>query len=286
MRSKRFLLPSVGLATACALSVLSASEALAQDTRDVQERWDTFSADVTVRHRRITADGSSIGTETPPLRYRWERSETPAGWKTIMTVQPPAASEQRAMGRPQDPRFDIARVEDDGDGTAPRVFNRLDQRIELPGGTLNPLASARHLLPETARLAAEDRAPALAPTSGRNWVDGVVADPAKTQGRREALIRRFGREAGKVRGLSRFLKREGNRTEEVLTDPSSAVPLEMNVSEGGRLVWHARFAYSRDARGASTRRAIHVEHLVSEAGERVATDLELANVRLERRNQP
>lgn len=283
MCSRRSPLPSAGLAIACALSVLSASEASAQQTPPLDVSWDTFSADVTVQHRRLTSDGLPIGTDPPPVRYRWERTEAAAGWKTVLTFHPLAASEQRATGRPQDLQYGVARVEDDGDGTPPRVFNRLGQRMPLPAASDVGLSSARHLLPETARLAAEDGAQLPTSLNGREWVESVIADPAKTQGRREELRRHFGRQAGKVRGLHRFVKAEANRTEEVLTDPTSALPIEMNVSEGGRLVWHGRFAYSRDRRGASTRRAMHVEQVVSETGERLSTDVELANVRLERR---
>ncbi len=284
MCSRRSPLPSAGLAIACALTVLSASRVLAQSAPAMYlSSWDTFSADVTVRHRRLRSDGSPNGIDAPPVRYRWERTETAAGWKTVLTFQPPPAAEQRAIATPQDARFEVARVEDDEDGTPARVFNRLGQRMELPGANDGRLSNARHLLPATAALAAADNGQRSTSVSGREWVDSVIADPARTQERRAGLRRQFGRPTGKVRGLNRFVRTEANRTEELLADPTSALPLEMNVVEGGRLVWHGRFAYSGDRGGASTRQAMHVEQIMSEAGERLSTDLELANVRLERR---
>lgn len=281
---------SLGLALAMALVSLSSLDA--QDTRRSTRAagaltdWDTVSADVIVQHRRVRSDGTLLGAQSLPVRYKWERSAGPGGWRTVMTFPPsPAAMAASASLRPQDAQFQIGRIEDDGDGTPIRIYNRRGQQMRLPAVQALGLASARHLLPEAAQRAAEQAQVSSSLSSGgRDWIDNVLAPPAP-EGRRRELTRRFGANRGRARGLQRFVRTEGDETEEVLADPESALPIEVNVARGGRLVWHGRSTYERDARGAFVRRALHVEQLVSERGDRVVTDFQLANVRVERRGR-
>lgn len=77
----------------------------------------------------------------------------------------------------------------------------------------------------------------------------LVAPAAERPGRRSALERRFGRSRGKVRGLDRYLSNDGTKVHEVLVDPESALPAEVNVADGKTLVEHHRFEYARVGRG-------------------------------------
>lgn len=284
MRTRSSPLLGLGMAVAC-LASLSAQDTRGDRADAGSGHWDTFVADVTIRHRRLQRDGTPIGVEPAPIRYRWERTAGPKGWKTVTTFAPPAWGTAAAAGRPQDARYDVARVEDDGDGTPVRAYNRRGEEMRLPPPDALGLKSGRHLLPDTAVLAAE-AAGQSAVTRTDEWIESLIASSNKVDGRRGALKRRYGTHTGKVRGLQRFVKAEGDETEELLADPDSALPMEVNVVRGGRLVWHGRLAYSRDQRGAYVRRAMHVEQVVSDEGERMATDFELANVRVERRGRP
>jgi hypothetical protein len=249
--------------------------------------WDTFVTDVTIRHTRVRSDGTPVGAAARPLRYRWERTLGHLGWKTTLSFHAATgAAESAADARPQDARYEVARLEDDGDGTRLRVFNRRGELMQLPPLEALGLASARQLLPETADLAAGHGLVSTGGEDGREWIENFIASPARLPARRETLRRRFGREVGNVGGLTRFLKTDQGETEEVLADPASGLAVEVNLVRGGRLVFHSRLAYARQKDGAWVRRAMHVEQEVSDAGDRVSTDLELSNIRLERRRQP
>lgn len=279
MRSRSSPLLGLGMALACLMSVHAQERRAADARRESSPTWDTVVADITVRHRRLDREGAPVGPDAVPVRYRWERSRGPSGWKTTMTFAPRAAA--TAHGRPQDERFDLARLEDDGDGTPPRAYNRRGELMALPSPGTIGLQSGRHLLPESARAPLED----VRPLTGGDvdWSENLVAPAAGTATRRQALANRYGNHTGKVRGLHRFVRASAEGMEELLADPDSALPVEMNVTRDGRLVWHGRFAYVRDRRGAYLRRAMHVEQVVSDDGDRLATDLDLANVRIERR---
>lgn len=276
MRSRSSPLLGLGMTLACLMSADAQDHRLAGASVDASSTWDTLVADVTIRHRRLDREGKPIGPDQAPVRYRWERSHGPSGWKTTLTFAARPAPE-----RPQDARFELARLEDDGDGTPARAYNRRGELMALPSPDALGLKSSRHLLPESAAASREGGRPLGG--GDREWVENLVAPAGGAASRRQALKHRFGAHTGKVRGLHRFVRTSDEGTEEVLADPDSALPVEMNVARDGRLVWHGRFAYVRDRRGAYLRRAMHVEQVVSDEGERLATDLDLANVRFERR---
>jgi hypothetical protein len=288
MRSRSAPLLNVRLAALAFVVVLSTGAVRGQaPTLDTAGPWDTFVADVMIRHARVRSDGTPVDVAAPPLRYRWERTLSPSGWKTILSFHAaPGDAEGGADARPQDARYAVARLEDDGDGTRWRAFNRRGELMQLPPLDALGLASARQLLPETAESATGAARVGPGGETGREWIENLIASPARRHTRRETLTRRFGREVGMVSGLTRFLRTEQGETEELLADPVSGLPAEVNLVRGGRLVFHSRLAYSREAEGAWIRRATHVEQEVSDTGERIVTDLELSNVRLERRRQP
>ena len=93
-------------------------------------QWNAFIADVTVRAGRLAADGTPVAVPTAPLQYRWERSQSGAGWKTVMafadrklTVGP--ASARQTIDNP----YAITRIEDDEDGSPLRMYGRDGRRV-------------------------------------------------------------------------------------------------------------------------------------------------------------
>jgi hypothetical protein len=87
----------------------------------------------------------------------------------------------------------------------------------------------------------------------------LVASAASRPARRTTLERRFGVPTGRVRGLDRYVTREGSTVHEMLVHPESALPAEMNVAEGKTLLQHHRFDYRRLADGTWIRRRMASE---------------------------
>jgi hypothetical protein len=247
------------------------------------ETWNTFSADITIRHSRVQADGRPAGGATPAMRYHWERRLTGTGWKSTMTFENETpVSVQSPGGHKQiENPFAIARIEDDEDGTPLRLFDRKGERVHVP----SELQLRRQFNREPGPLVANETALASAVrprTFGREWSETILAMPSKAAARRAALERRFGRAAGRIRALDRFVSTHDQDTTEVLADPQSALPLEINVVRNQALLSHTTMGYVRGEGGALIRRSLRIERAIPDtAGERTATDVEINNVHLE-----
>jgi hypothetical protein len=75
--------------------------------------------------------------------------------------------------------------------------------------------------------------------------ESFLADTEDTPRRRQALEREYGRPAGRLRGLTRYVARRGATTEEVLVAPDTMLPAELNVVKDGVLTEHHAFTYRR-----------------------------------------
>lgn len=106
----------------------------------------------------------------------------------------------------------------------------------LAHGTLElrDASGARIPLPEGA---------GLAPTAPP--AESLLAGTAETAGRRRTLERDYGRPAGTLRGLVRYVARRGAATEEVLVSADTQLPAELNVVKDGVLTEHHAFSYRR-----------------------------------------
>jgi hypothetical protein len=266
-----------------ATAALDAAPAGQAKVAPAAERWNTFSADITIRHSRLNADGRPASGATPAMRYRWERRLTGTGWKSTMTFENEApVSVQSPGGRKQiENPFAIARIEDDEDGTPLRLFDRKGERVHVP----SELQLRRQFNRVSGPLVANETAVANAVrprTFGREWSEAILAMPSKAAARRAALERRFGTAAGRVGALDRFVSTRDQETTEVLADPQSALPLEINVVRSQALVSHTTVGYVRGEGGALIRRSLRIERAIPDtAGERTVTDVEINDVRLE-----
>jgi hypothetical protein len=261
---------------------LASPPLVADQGLSINDDWDTLIADVTVATRRVTRRGEPAGFAAAPWRYRLERSRTPSGWRTAFTVQSPGG---RVLLTPSgstssDDSNEIARIEDDEDGSSPRFYDRRGRRVSAPAGALAAVRPTDvAAIPQVSR-----RRSVHHPGSDSSWVHGLLATPLERSERRAALERSHGRAVGQVRGLDRYLSADGDRVREVLVDPASALAVEINVTRAGMLLSQRVTSYVPGADGTQVKRRVRSERLLSdESGTRAITEIEFTSVRLERR---
>jgi hypothetical protein len=289
---------AIACATAFALAV-SESYLRAIGGSGPEEKWNTFSAEVTIRRGLRDAAHPSGSSDGPAVKYRWERIESGGRWKTTMTV---LAGARPAVitptGQPLTIPPVIVRIEDDGDGSEPRLYNLQGALVRPPAKSDRQKIRANDSVFATTDALTAGRPASLskgaAPADqGRDWVDALLPSFEGKSARRAELQRRFGKAVGNVRGLSRYQQFSGDVTIEVLADDDWGVPMEINILRTGALESHATFEYEAGPNGSLVRRRSRVEHVVA-AGPggsdkwekndaRMVLDVELANVKLEDR---
>lgn len=322
------------MALAWAAAVVLATEAAAQSAvverterrpeltaqqlveRAATDTWDTFTARVVVRRQLVGADGQPVGPRVATdarEEFIWRRMKTSTGWKTTMTlvdgVPRTVRSLQGAVTLPESPT--VSRIEDDEDGTAPRIFNRAGVRLTGPTDALrarvgmSAVGTAERATPEvgSALVSAAEVGTDVLPAEGREWVRALIMSPADQSVRLRSMAQRFGQRVGLVRGLGRYVRdrvdpERGVVVREVLVDEQGGVPIEVNVMEGGSLVSHSLFAYERAVTGAMVRRGVRTERLLSGSsiredgalgralgvsGARVVSEVSYSDIRLEQK---
>jgi len=284
------------LVIACAVALAIAVPSLEADVRSApgpQDRWNRFTADLTIRRTVSPAGRDAVVRSTPATTYRWERVLSGAHWKTTMEVKGSGrAPFVTPTGALQEVAPVVARIEDDGGAEGPRFYGLSGQRLRLPttadrrniGVADEVFAKADALVPADG---GEPR-PASGPEArGRDWIDVLLPSLDKRGARAERLQRRFGLSRGTWRGHDRYLGTAGDDTIEVLIDRTWTVPVEVNVARAGVLRSHTTFAYEPGPGGSMVRRSSHVERVLDDEsagnGARMVVDVEVANVRLEER---
>ncbi len=97
----------------------------------------TATADVTIRHRRVTTDGGPSGPVMPPVSMKLERRQYSGRWRTTLTLLEAAQPMVRTAGGlvTLDNPFLVSRLEfDEGEGDA-RMYDRLGRRLARPTDT-------------------------------------------------------------------------------------------------------------------------------------------------------
>ncbi|HUU33918.1 MAG TPA: hypothetical protein VMW48_07620, partial [Vicinamibacterales bacterium] len=166
-------------------------------------------------------DLGTVLRDLPGSRYRIEQF---AGGRTRMAMLPSTAGPR--VGPLADPYAGMV-VEFDPAGSSLRLLGPNGQ--PLPGAPALPAA--------------------LAPLELSQGGDGFVSQVRDSEKRRGDLGRHFGRRAGSVRRLERYLDTRGARWQEVLVEPATALPVEVNVVQDGRLDEHHEFTYYESAPG-------------------------------------
>jgi len=208
MRSNR---TGWGGATVVIAAAISAGTAAAAAALEPDDPAAGFSAEVTVTHTMVDAKGTRL-RDLPTARYRLDRGADGALRLTML-----ATRSSPARGPLADPFAGIT-VDTAADGGW-RVRGASGQALSGP--------AAAAPLP-------------LVEADG----DSLVVH-GRDRGRRlAALAKRYGRAAGTVRALSRYLERRGRTVEEVLVAPGTGLPVELNRVEDGVLVEQHRFEYT------------------------------------------
>jgi hypothetical protein len=245
---------------------------------------DTFDADISIRQSLVDAKGQLIRTP-PAVAMHITRSLGATGtWKTTLTLtghDKPSVKSGTTVKQLDNP-FLITRMEYDGDGSVPRLFNALGQPVAGPTEAdrlrLKSTVPPGQAVIDWTAVHNQLSTPVIA-ASTSDWIDHVIATPAKRPDRRKAIESKFGKAKGRVNGLDRHVLTEGDAVHEMLVNPDAIVPVELNSVEKGVLVGRTMFGYAPGASGALIRRLTHAERAVPEiAGARVVTDLELTNV--------
>ncbi len=237
--------------------------------------------------RHLVSPAGIVRAEAPAVRYRWTRTQRPRGWTSAIEITQLLAPRIRSanghltMAEPAP----VVRVEDDEDGTAPRVYDRRGRPIRLPSTedrrVLGEPVAGSLEVPRLPHLAAPDLRRVA--SVGREWVDAFIAPASRATARRAALRQQYGGSPGRLRNLDRFVRREGRDTIEVLADAAAGVTVEVNSGRDGQLTARTVVSYAPRADGALVRRAVRTEQALANTAERAVSTMELANVRLERR---
>jgi hypothetical protein len=262
---------------------LVATGQAAQGDRGAASSAEAFSGLLTVRHQRVGADGQPSAAPVPAMVLRFERWPEHGRWKTALTLQSSdpvwieSLSGRRSLPNP----FGLSRLEYD-EGAAPRMYGRAGGLVK------GPTDADRRLLgiPETlrdpnaalaTRLAAMVGGPAA--LAGRGPADGLLVHAHDRPRRRLDLERRFGHPVGTVRGLERFVTQAAGRAQELLIDPETTLPVELNVVHQGRLFSRTIFDYQPSTAGSLLRRRLRTEFaLGSSTDGRMVSEVELTDV--------
>jgi hypothetical protein len=242
----------------------------------------TFTADVAIR-QTYTGSGAGFQAASPALTLRVTGSLASSGPTaiTLTGVERPVVR-SAAGARLIDNPFIVSRMEYDERGGL-RLYNSRGERVRVPeardraafvvGGSLSRQAGI-----DTNRVL-RDRRPA-SPAGG--WADRLVARREERVRRRQLLELAHGAPVGRVAGLDRYLSATEEGLDEVLADPDTALPVEINTVHGGRLVARARFGYEQLDERFLVRRRVSAERVLPDAaGARVVTEIDVTNVHVD-----
>ncbi|ODS57769.1 MAG: hypothetical protein ABS36_04815 [Acidobacteria bacterium SCN 69-37] len=231
-----------------------------------------FSADLVVRHKRVTASGAPMGRQRPDVRMHIVRESRGGRWVTSLSAErAPAALVEGPAGqvRLANP-FQVSRVEFTDGETEPRLYDGQGRRVRPMS------ADDLRLIGATTTLAGGGEGTTETPATG---AAGLLAKADGQAGRRADLERRFGRSTGRVRGLDRYVVATADGRHEVLVAPETALPVEV-VTESAA-AGQMRTGVNYESRGAYgyVRRLLRSEyHFADTAAGRAVTEVELANV--------
>ena len=239
----------------------------------------SFSADLIIRHRRVTLEGTSIGATRPDVVLHVLRERRGQRWVTTLTADRMPAPLVDVPGGPSrlSNPFLVARVELADDEEHPRLFDRRGQPVRaLTSDDLRLVGAARTVRGE------RQEAP------GRGRAGGVFLAGAGDQAeRRLDLARRYGAPAGRVRGLDRYVSTTADGRHEVLVTTDTALPVELFTSSSTAGYMRTGITYEAYGSYGHVRRLMRSEHHFVEAGAgRSATEVELANVVLSSEVRP
>lgn len=177
-----------------------------------------YSAEVEIEESIVDERGTVVEAR-PKTRYRMAMRRTARGIQTEI-VYPEARLYPK--GPLRDPRSGI-RIVTDGNLATARVYDAQNRLLVGP--------------PDV------DAEPAA--VGDRVQASGLVLSDRDARGRRSDFVRRFGPALGRLGGRNRYLGSDGDDVTETLVEPSTMLPVEINVARGGALAHRTSIAYGR-----------------------------------------
>ena len=231
-----------------------------------------FAADVAIRQEHVGADGQRLPGAAPAARYRIEHRAGPNALTRLTMVEFEGMLAESVAGPVAvDNPFLVARMELDHKGV--RLYNRRGDRLQEVTaadrryfGFANPPPAATPL--DTGGMSARSHASNLVVAAGRR------------DERREELERQFGQPRGQVRGLDRYVITRDQSVQEVLVDPVTALPVEVNTVRGAVLASHVRMTHQPLGNGSFLRRSFRAERSLPDTARRIVTTIDVTNVQV------
>lgn len=215
------------------------------------------SVDVRVTQRVLERDGSQAWPMSTQTSFTLQKLRTASGDTKISLAYRPTPQAARTPAVPNP--LDDARVEYDPALGSTTVF-------DAGGRRANP-----RLSPE--------RTPTPALGSFDEWLQALVLRASDVPARREALERTHGRPVGTVGRLTRYVRTQGDTTEEVLADAAWGVPMEVNVLRQDVLEGHVTIEYEATPNGNLQRRRLQSEQLIdARTGRRAVLSVDFSNI--------
>lgn len=242
----------------------------------VDSAWNTYASDVTITMTRFDSAGRKLNKRFIPVVYHIERSMDAKGrWHAVQTFP----SRVRGFVDPGPGKFtpeqvEIARIEDDGDGSPLREFTALGKRIALPSQSSSTQASGTH-----------GAKPLLIPLFDRTWVRSSIVPPALAAQRNNAFAAKFGAPTRTAHGLDQYTSTRGTVSRVFSVDPSNGAVVDVVTSRAGQATDHRSISYSKNSDGSAVRTAVVTEQFLTVPRKsRIVTEIRYANTHLENRN--
>lgn len=243
------------------------------------------SATFTVKSLRLYEDGRPPTKGGPDSAFRIEQSLVDGKWKTVFTVitrEPlPGAIPGSEIGAIV-PQVGL-RIEDGGDGSPIKAYNAAGKQIRLPSSAAGrPLSRGPSSLLPKALFAADLPDGASPERVAGAWLDNLLVRSDAVQSRALAIRDRYGDALSRVRTLDRYMSVNGDKAVELLVDPGTALPVEMNITVQGRRDLHVLNLYSAFDSQTLFRSATTVERALVEPGERLQIATTVSDVNIPR----
>ena len=236
------------------------------------EVGDIFTADVSIGQMHVAADGQRLPGAAPSARYRLEHRAGSGAMTKLTLVELERETAEGVAGRVAlDNPFLAVRMELDEKGGM-RLYNGRGDRLR------EPTAADRGLF-GVANGGAGSTAPDTRPMSTRGRPSNLLVVSGRAGERRAELERLFGPPIERVRGLDRYVTTRRGDVDEVLVDPITALPAELNTVRAGALVSRVQMAYEAKGNHTLVRRWFRAERALADE-RRVVTTIDVTNVQV------
>ena len=206
------------LVAAVTATANTASAQSAENNRGDASTAPVYSADVEIEESIVDEHGAVVEAR-PKTRYRMAMRRTARGLQTEI-VYPEARLFPK--GPLTDPRGGL-RIVADRELSQTRIYDARGQLIlGPPDATADPAGE-----------------------NGVTQESGMVLSDRGARGRASEFVRRFGPSLGRLGGRDRYLASQGDELTETLVEPSTMLPVEINVARGGALAHRTAIAYGR-----------------------------------------